>query len=84
MATPKIFTMRFFEAEHSGDVNRYIDVLRQCGATVLGSKLDTDAEEAVIRVEVPNFKAFRDAWEQTEDADFADSLGWLEDEDETP
>jgi hypothetical protein len=78
MATPKTFNLRFYECEHGGDLNRYIEDLRQCGSTVKDSKLDADAEEAVVRVEVPDFNSFRTAWEQTESSDYADSLGWLE------
>ena len=85
MATPKTFNLSFYECEHQGDLNRYLDDLVRCGASVLASKLDADAEEAVVRVDVSDFPAFREAWEQTESADFADSLGWFEeDSDATP
>ena len=84
MATPKTFTMTFYECEHQGDLSRYLEELRRCGATVLGYAIDSQTEEGVARIEVPDFRAFRTAWEQTDSSDFADSLGWLEDDDENP
>jgi hypothetical protein len=82
MTTPKTFTMRFFEAEHSGDLSRYTEDLFRCGATVLDSKLDQDAEEAEVHIHVKDFQAFRRAWQKTDSADFGTSLGWIKDHDD--
>lgn len=73
------FHLRFYECEHQGDLYSYLDELTSCGASVLDSTLNEDQEEAVVKVEVADFKAFKAAWEQTFSSDFADSLGWLED-----
>jgi hypothetical protein len=70
--------LRFYECEHHGDLNAYVHDLRQSGAKVLDQCLNEAAEEAVVKLTVEDFPAFKAAWQQTESADFADSLDWLE------
>jgi hypothetical protein len=72
------FHLRFYECEHQGDLNAYLDDIRACGGQVLQSQLSEADEEGVAQIEVTDFPAFKAAWEQTDSADFADSLGWLE------
>ena len=77
MATPKTLCMRFYECEHHGDLDDFVRELGQCGATVLESSLDEAAEEALVRIEVIDFPAFKAAWQATDAADFATSLDWF-------
>ena len=73
------FFLRFYEVEHAGDMSAYLDDVRTCGGQVLQSQLSENDEEGVAQIEVTDFPAFKTAFQKTESADFADSLGWLED-----
>ena len=75
------FHLRFYECEHQGDLNTYLDDVRACGGQVLQSQLSEDDEEGVAQIQVTDFPAFKKAFQQTDAADFADSLSWFE---ETP
>lgn len=75
---PKTLFLRFYECEHGGDLEHYLTDLRESGATLLRPQFDPDAEEAVVEFTVTDFPAFKTAFQQTDSADFADSLDWLE------
>ncbi|MDF3130380.1 hypothetical protein P0Y35_14330 [Kiritimatiellaeota bacterium B1221] len=72
------FFLRFYECEHHGDLNAYLDDVRACGGDVLQSHLLEEDEEGRAQVEVTDFPAFKVAFQKTETADFCDSLDWLE------
>lgn len=44
-------TIWFTECEHEGDMRNYIDDLYECGAVVVSSKLNSDAETCEIVVD---------------------------------
>lgn len=77
MPTPNVLRIRFSEVEHQGDLDTCIQDLGRSGATVLDSRIDEDAEEAVVHVTVPNYTAFRLRFERTDSADFCESMGWI-------
>lgn len=70
--------LRFYECEHQGDLQTYLEDLRSAGAAILAHQLEPDVEEAVVRIQVEDFPAFKTAFQQTDSADFCDSLDWLE------
>jgi hypothetical protein len=72
------FHLRFYECEHQGDLNTYLDDVRACGGNVLQSQLSEADEEGVAHIQVSDFPAFKDAFQKTETADFCDSLDWIE------
>lgn len=74
----RILHLRFYECEHHGDLQTYLDDVREAGATVLDHHLDQDAEEAVVKLQVEDFDAFKSTFQKTSSANFADSLDWLE------
>jgi|GEM_PF-650501 len=73
-----IIHLRFYECEHHGDLNRYLEDLRSSGATVLDHRPDLEAEEAVVKIQVSDFPSFKTAFQKMDSADFTDSLEGLE------
>ncbi len=73
------FFLRFYECEHQGDLNTYLDDVRASGGQVLQSQLSEDDEEGVAQIQVSDFSAFKAAFQKTDSADFCDSLDWIED-----
>ncbi len=71
MATPKTLSLSFYECEHEGDLDRYIRDLNRCGARIRNSQINFDAETAEVIIEIPDFPAFKVAWQKTESAGFA-------------
>ncbi len=78
MPTPKTFSLRFCEIEHSGDLDPVIEDLGKSGAEILAQQLDEDAEEALIRVRVPDQHDFLQRFKTTYSAGFCDTLDRLE------
>ncbi len=70
--------LRFYECEHDGDLQTYLEDVQKSGAKVLDHHLDTNAEEAVVKLQIEDFQTFKADFQKTESADFADSLDWLE------
>lgn len=52
MTIPRKGTIRFYECEHYGDAEEYIRALGNCGAKILDVRVNEDAEEAMVRVEI--------------------------------
>lgn len=52
MSIPRKGRIRFYECEHQGDVDDYVGALGRLGAKVLQWKLDEDAEEVEVTVEI--------------------------------
>jgi len=65
------FTIVFYECEHSGDLDRYIDDLVTSGAKVLESRVNEDAEEGIVKCECEHFRQFLIQFKQTESLEFS-------------
>jgi len=78
MPTPKTINLRFCEIEHQGDLDPVIEDLGRSGAEILGHQLNEDAEEAVIRIRVPDLPTFLQRFKQTDSAGYCDTLDRLE------
>ncbi|HUX17096.1 MAG TPA: hypothetical protein VMW52_11530 [Phycisphaerae bacterium] len=52
-------TLTFGECEHRGDLGTYEDDLRACGAEVVDSRVDHDAEEGTVTVAFADRDAYR-------------------------
>jgi hypothetical protein len=73
-----IIHLRFYECEHQGDLNTYLQDVIASGGQVIDYQLDEDAEEAIAKIEVDDFSAFKAAFQKTSSADFCESLDWIE------
>jgi len=79
MPDQNILRVRFAEIEHHGDLDTCIEHLCESGATVIDSRIDPDAEEAIVDVSVTEkaYMDFRVNFEKTDSADFCESMGWV-------
>jgi len=77
MPNNNILRIRFSEIEHSGDLATCIQDLCASGATVIDSRIDPDAEEAIVDVSVTAYMDFRLRFEKMDSADFCESIGWI-------
>jgi hypothetical protein len=64
--------LHFGECEHDGDLQRYLGDLRRSGARIISSEINCDAETGEVLIEVADDKvnAFKEAFAQTDSADF--------------
>jgi hypothetical protein len=65
------FLVEFYEAEHTGDLNRYIADLVKSGAKVGASELDDEDETALVKVTVENKAEFIENFSKTESFGFS-------------
>jgi hypothetical protein len=63
--------IRFYECEHNGDLDRYVEDLRACGAEILSQVVDEDAEEGVVEVEVLDTCDFLARFKKTDSFGFS-------------
>lgn len=47
-------TLHFYECEHQGDMDTYLEDVRASGATVLSSNVNHDAETGSTEITVPD------------------------------
>lgn len=46
--------LEFYECEHYGDLENYMDDIRACGGTIESSSIDIDSEIGVVECTVPD------------------------------
>lgn len=68
------YVIRFSECEHSGDLANYAADVRRCGARIVAQRVDVEAEEGFITIEVSDLAAFRAAFDATEAGDFSNGI----------
>ena len=61
--------LKFAECEHSGDLEQYVAVVRGLGAKVVERRVDVNAEEGTLVVQVPDMGAFLRALRPTDAAE---------------
>lgn len=64
----------FYECEHSGDADNYIDDIVRCGGKIHRTRINEDEESCVIEVEVADWADFKKKFSRTESFGFS-SLG---------
>lgn len=47
-------TLQFYECEHDGDLGTYVDDLVQCGATIISTSINEEAEIGTVVIEFPD------------------------------
>jgi hypothetical protein len=66
----KTLTLEFYECEHGGDLNNYMEDIIECGGKIIDSDIDYEAEIGEVVVEVEDEKAFNKLFEETDSYDF--------------
>lgn len=66
----------FYECEHSGDLDWYMEGLKEAGAVILDKQINHEAETGRVLVEVADLEAFKARFRKTEQYGFS-SIGWL-------
>jgi hypothetical protein len=61
----------FDECEHPGDLDNYIQEVRDSGAIILSSMINYEAETGLVDVEIPDFERFLTEFEKTNAIEFA-------------
>ena len=62
-------TIYFTECEHQGDLDNYLHDLRLCGATILSSSINSEAETARVEIEYPD--SFIESFKKSESFGFS-------------
>ena len=60
----------FYECEHNGDLDNYIEDMVSCGAKIISRELDYDGEVGSVEFEVVDMKEFMSKFEETDSYDF--------------
>ena len=65
-------SIEFYECEHGGDLENYLSDMRDCGATIISSYVDSEDEIGYVTYEVDedNLETFMDKFKDTEAYDF--------------
>ena len=58
--------LSFYECEHEGDLEQYIEDVTACGGTVVDSEINDEAEVGHVTVEVEDRKAFDVKFKETD------------------
>ena len=62
-----LITLEFYECEHDGDLQHYIDDIVKCGGEVINSSVDDDEEIGTIVVKYDNINGnFLQKFKETE------------------
>jgi len=64
----------FTECEHDGDLETYLEDLRQSGAKILNSSVNEEEETGTVRVQIEDIKSFIEKFRQTDSYEFS-SIG---------
>lgn len=67
----KQFTIVFYECEHQGDLDNYLDDLVDCGAEDISTTLDTDSETAIVETSAKDLKEFEAKFKKTDAYQFS-------------
>jgi len=51
-------SIEFYECEHGGDLENYLSDMRDCGATIISSYVDSEDEIGYVTYEVENSDDF--------------------------
>jgi hypothetical protein len=62
----------FTECEHNGDLENYSDDVRKAGGTIISSRVDPEAEEGYMTLEVDDEAEFWDKFNKTDASDFVE------------
>ena len=63
---PRKFRLAFYECEHGGDMDNYIDDVAKAGGRVTDTSLNEDAETCYLTIEVADYAAFLEAFKKTD------------------
>ena len=65
-------SIEFYECEHGGDLENYLSDMRDCGATIISSYVDSEDEIGYVTYEVDedNLETFMDKFKDTEAYEF--------------
>ena len=69
------FKFAFYECEHDGDLDMYIEELERCGAKVENREVDTISETGIVICTIEDRPTFRDKFDPTEAREF---LNWVQ------
>lgn len=67
----KTITLNFHECEHEGDLDYYLDDIREAGGNAVSWELNYEAETAEVKVEVEDVKEFLIKFKETDGCDFS-------------
>jgi hypothetical protein len=62
----KVYTLRFSECEHQGDLDNYKTDVQNSGGVILDSGVDSDNEEGWMKVSIEDKDAFMLKFKQTD------------------
>ena len=62
----KTFNLAFYECEHNGDLEMYIDDIKASGGKVIESRVDFDDETGYVTVEAADYWDFTQKFKETE------------------
>lgn len=62
--------IEFYECEHQGDLDNYIEDILESGGEVITSEVNYDSEIGFVRIEVSNKQDFMEKFYQTDSYDF--------------
>jgi len=69
---PKRLYFTFTECEHNGDLENYSADVRNSGGQIISSRVDPEAEEGYMTIEVENEKEFWNNFNKTDSSDFVE------------
>ncbi len=62
--------IEFYECEHQGDLDNYIEDILESGGEVITSEVNYDSEIGFVRIEVSNKQCFMEKFYETDSYDF--------------
>ena len=62
--------LEFYECEHNGDLDYYLDDIIECGGKIVSSSVDHDSEIGHVVVAVKNRKEFITKFQETDASQF--------------
>lgn len=63
-------TVQFYECEHQGDLDHYLDDLTSCGASIIKKEINYEAEIGEVLIEVNDSKLFWNKFKETDSYEF--------------
>ena len=63
--------LSFYECEHQGDLDNYIDDLEESGAEILSDSIDYDDETGIVKIYVADKDNFLQKFRQTDSFNFS-------------
>jgi hypothetical protein len=66
----KVHILTFYECEHDGDLNNYLDDIVDCGGEILNKSIDYDSEMGIVQIKIDDL--FWSKFKKTESYEFLD------------